>query len=199
MYAWWGGLSALNRGSFCASVFFGVLFAWQLLATLWGLGGDGLADGDVAADDVAGGDAAETMSAFKLLSIRSIVTFLTLFSWGGALYLADGRSVQAAVGLGSLWGAAGMTVVALLLYALPKLAQTGTLNVATAVGRAGTVYLDIPAGGEGEIRTEVNGVVTHVKARAADGQAMKAGTAVVVERVVFGNRVEVRVAERPRG
>ena len=114
-------------------------------------------------------------------------------------YLADGRSVQAAVGLGSLWGAAGMTVVALLLYALPKLAQTGTLNVATAVGRAGTVYLDIPAGGEGEIRTEVNGVVTHVKARAADGQAMKAGTAVVVERVVFGNRVEVRVAERPRG
>lgn len=199
MYAWWGGLSALNRGFFCASVFFGVLFSWQLLATLWGLGGDGLADGDVAADDVAGGDAAETMSAFKLLSIRSIVTFLTLFSWGGALYLADGRSVQAAVGLGSLWGAAGMTVVALLLYALPKLAQTGTLNVATAVGRAGTVYLDIPAGGEGEIRTEVNGVVTHVKARAADGQAMKAGTAVVVERVVFGNRVEVRVAERPRG
>ena len=199
MHAWWGGLSALNRGFFCAAVFFGVLFAWQLLATLWGLGGDGLADGDVTADDVVGGDAAETMSAFKLLSIRSIVTFLTLFSWGGALYLADGRSVQAAVGLGSLWGAAGMTVVALLLYALPKLAQTGTLNVATAVGRAGTVYLDIPAGGEGEIRTEVNGVVTHVKARAADGQAMKAGTAVVVERVVFGNRVEVRVAERPRG
>jgi len=199
MHAWWGGLSALNRGFFCAAVFFGVLFAWQLLATFWGLGGDGLADGDVTADDVVGGDAAETMSAFKLLSIRSIVTFLTLFSWGGALYLADGRSVQAAVGLGSLWGAAGMTVVALLLYALPKLAQTGTLNVATAVGRAGTVYLDIPAGGEGEIRTEVNGVVTHVKARAADGQAMKAGTAVVVERVVFGNRVEVRVAERPRG
>ncbi|HPM24376.1 MAG TPA: hypothetical protein PLP66_10760, partial [Phycisphaerae bacterium] len=61
------------------------------------------------------------------------------------------------------------------------------------------VYLDIPADGEGEIRTEVNGVVTHVKARAAGGQAVKAGTAVVIERVVFGNRVEVRVAERPRG
>ncbi len=199
MYAGWDGLSALNRGFFSAAVFFGVLFVWQLAVTLFGLGGDGLADGDVTADDVSGGDAAETMSAFKLLSIRSIVTFLTLFSWGGALYLADGRSVQAAVGLASLWGLAGMAVVALLLYALPKLAHTGTLNVATAVGGAGTVYLDIPAGGEGEIRTEVNGVVTHVKARAADGLAVKAGTAVVVERVVFGNRVEVRVAERPRG
>ena len=66
-------------------------------------------------------------------------------------------------------------------------------------GQKVTVVKTIPAGGEGEIRTEVNGVVTHVKARAADGQAMKAGTAVVVERVVFGNRVEVRVAERPRG
>jgi len=28
---------------------------------------------------------------------------------------------------------------------------------------------------------------------------VKAGTAVVIERVGFGNRVEVRVAERPRG
>ncbi len=199
MDAWWGGLSVLNRGFFCAAAFFGVLFVWQLAATLLGLGGDGLADGDVAGDDVAGGDAVETMSAFKLLSIRSIVTFLTLFSWGGALYLAAGRSVLAAVGLASLWGAAGMAVVALLLYALPKLAQTGTQNLATAVGRAGNVYVDIPVGGEGEIRTEVNGVVTHVKARAADGQAMKAGTAVVVERVVFGNRVDVRAAEGLRG
>jgi len=132
MYAWWDGLSALNRGFFSAAVFFGVLFVWQLAATLFGLGGDGLADGDVTADDVSGGDAAETMSAFKLLSIRSIVTFLTLFSWGGALYLADGRSVQAAVGLASLWGIAGMAVVALLLYALPKLAQTRRRSAARA-------------------------------------------------------------------
>ncbi|HRT30195.1 MAG TPA: hypothetical protein P5527_10410 [Kiritimatiellia bacterium] len=199
MHAWWGGLSALNRGFFCAAVFFGVLFVWQLLATLAGLGGDDVADGDVTVDDVTGGDAAETMSAFKLLSIRSVVTFFTLFSWGGALYLADGRSVRAAIGLGGLWGVAGMAVVALLLYVLPKLAHTGTLNLATAVGAAGSVYIDIPEGGEGEIRTEVDGVMSHVKARASDGQAVKAGTAVVVERVVFGNRVEVRAVEGARG
>ncbi|HRR32828.1 MAG TPA: hypothetical protein P5026_01895 [Kiritimatiellia bacterium] len=199
MHAWWGGLTALNRGFFCAAVFFGVLFVWQLVATLWGLGGDGLADGDVPADHMVGGDATETMSAFKLLSIRSIVTFLTLFSWGGALYLADGYSVQKAVGLASLWGAAGMLVVALLLHTLPKLAHTGNLRLATSVGAAGNVYVDIPAGGEGEVRTEVDGVVSYVKARAADGQAIKAGTAVVIERVVVGNRVEVRAVEKTGG
>ena len=134
MHAWWGGLSALNRGFFCAAVFFGVLSVWQLLATLMGLDSDDVMDGDVTVDDVAGGDAAETMGAFKLLSIRSVIAFFTLFSWGGALYLADGRSVRAAFGLGGLWGVAGMAVVALLLYALPKLAHTGTLDIATAVG-----------------------------------------------------------------
>lgn len=41
--------------------------------------------------------------------------------------------------------------------------------------------------------------MSHVKARASDGQAIKAGTAVVVERVVFGNRVEVRAVEGARG
>ena len=164
-----------------------------------GLDSDDVTDGDVTVDDVAGGDAAETMGAFKLLSIRSVIAFFTLFSWGGALYLADGRSVRAAIGLGALWGAAGMVVVALLLYVLPKLAHTGTLDIATAVGAAGSVYIDIPEGGEGEIRTEVGGVMSHVKARASDGQAIKAGTAVVVERVVFGNRVEVRAVEGTRG
>lgn len=164
-----------------------------------GLDSDDVMDGDVTVDDVAGGDAAETMGAFKLLSIRSVIAFFTLFSWGGALYLADGRSVRAAIGLGGLWGVAGMAVVALLLYALPKLAHTGTLDIATAVGTVGSVYIDIPEGGEGEIRTEVGGVMSHVKARASDGQAIKAGTAVVVERVVFGNRVEVRAVEGARG
>ena len=89
----------------------------------------------------------------------------TLFSWGGALYLADGRSVRAAIGLGGLWGVAGMAVVALLLYALPKLAHTGTLDIATAVGTVGSVYIDIPEGGEGEIRTEVGGVMSHAAPR----------------------------------
>ena len=76
MYAWWNGLSVLNRGFYVVAVFFGVLFAWQLVATLLGLGGDGVSDGDVAADDPTGGDAVETMSAFKLLSIRSSYNFV---------------------------------------------------------------------------------------------------------------------------
>jgi hypothetical protein len=199
MSDWWDGLSALTRGFYCAAAFFGVFFAWQLVSTFMGLGGDGLADGDeLSADHGTGGDAEATMGAFKLLSIRSVVTFLTLFTWGGALYLSAGRSVSYAVGVSTVWGLAGMVAVSLILYALPKLTQNGTRNLAAATGAEGVVYLDIPDGGEGEIRAKVGGVMTHVRARAADGRGLKAGTPVVVARVVGGNRVEVHAAG-PRG
>jgi hypothetical protein len=196
MFAGWDSLSALNRGFYCAAAFFGVFFVWQLVATLLGLGGDGLADGDgVSGDHGTGGDADQTMSVFKLLSIRSVITFLTLFTWGGAMYLTAGRSVGYAVGVSTLWGLAGMAAVALLLYALPKLAQTGNQDLATAMGAEGVVYLDIPERGEGEIRLEVSGVMSHVRARSADGLALKAGVPVVVARVAGGNRVEVRAVD----
>jgi hypothetical protein len=198
MAEWWDGLTGLNRGFYCAAVFFGVFFVWQLVATFLGLGGDGMADGDATAEDGTGGDADQTMSVFKLLSIRSVITFLTLFSWGGAMYLSAGRSVAYAVGVSSVWGLAGMTAVALLLYALPKLTHVGNKNIATAVGGEGVVYLDIPADGEGEIRVQVSGVLSHVRARCADGRALRAGSPVVVTRIVGGNRVEVKAAGEVR-
>ena len=190
MLAWWDHLSVLNRGFYCAAVFFGVFFVWQVMTTFLGL-----ADGDAATEHGAGDDADQTMIVFKLLSIRSVITFLTLFSWGGALYLTAGRSEAYAVGVSSVWGLAGMAAVAFLLHALPRLAHTGNQDIATAVGGEGVVYLDIPEKGEGEIRIEVSGVLSHVRARSADGRALRTGSPVVVTRAVGGNRVEVKAAE----
>jgi hypothetical protein len=53
------------------------------------------------------------------------------------------------------------------------------------------VYADIPAGGTGQIRTLVSGVVTVVAARAAGGEALKAGTPVKVRRCLDATTVEV--------
>lgn len=197
MVGWWNGLSALNRGFYCAALFFSALFAWQLIAALVGVGGDG--DDGSWSDHASGADAAETMHAFELLSLRSIVTFLTLFSWGGALYLSDGESVGYALGVSAAWGLAGMLAVALVLRGMRRLTHSGNLRLETSVGGAATVYLDIPAGGEGEVRAEVSGVLSHVRARTADGRALKAGAAVVVSRVLRANLVEVRPAERGEG
>ena len=97
------------------------------------------------------------------------------------------------MGISSLWGLAGMASVALLLSLLPKLAHTGTKRIASSVGAHGTVYLDIPEGGQGEVRVAVSEVVSFVKARARGGGVLKAGTPIVVRRVIDPTTVEVEV------
>lgn len=191
MAEWWNGLSGLGRALLYGAVFFSVLFLWQLLSALLGATFDAeVHDGDL--DTSADGhDGADSVEAFRLLSVRSIVTFFTLFTWGGALYLGEGLSTGKAMGLAALWGLAGMAVVAILLHWLPRLAETGTKDLASAVGARGTVYLDIPAQGVGEVRVLVSGVLTHAEARGVGGMAIKASSPVRVVRQLDAKSVEV--------
>jgi hypothetical protein len=205
MTAWWDSMTALTQGFFCAAAFFSVFFLWQLIAALIGLddSGDDAADGvdfdgdvDADVDHVGAGadaDADGTVVAFRLLSIRAIVTFCTLFTWGSALYLSRGESIVRSLGISTIWGLAGMGSVALLLSLLPKLAHTGTKRIATSLGAHGTVYLDIPEAGLGEVRIAVSDVISFVKARTHSGAAIASGTPVVVTRILGPATVEVEV------
>jgi hypothetical protein len=216
MMEWWKSLTALNQFFFGGAAFFTLVFLWQFVGMLIGLshGGDfdmhveAHVDGDVGADvdgdvDVSVDnieahsmqDAAESTAAFHILSVRAILAFLTLFFWAGALYMDSGKTVNQSVVLAMAWGAAGWLVVALLLHWLRKLAETGTRRLSTALGQTGTVYVDIPAGGQGEVRVAVSGVVSVVKARAAGGLAIKAGSPVRVTRMIDIGCVEVRPPE----
>jgi hypothetical protein len=204
MTEWWNTLTHLNQAFYCSATFFSVFFLWQMLAALLGLAGDETdvdvdSDMDVDAQDGmddfeadAADDSTATLVAFKLLSIRAIITFCTLFSWGCALYLSRGDSVGRAMGVSTVWGLAGMASVALLLSWLPKLAHTGTRNINTALGTQGTVYLDIPADGAGEVRISVSNVISYTKARSATGKPLKTGTPIVVTRVIDQTSVEVK-------
>lgn len=204
MNEWWDGLCAVNRGFYMAAIGFGVIFVWQLLAMLFGLGGDDV-DGDIDHGGMDGShdgtygdfehgahsDALETIDAFKLFSMRSIVTFFTLFTWGTALYMNNGLVLSKSMLYGSLWGLTGMFLVALLLYGLKKLAETGTKDLNTCIGKTGTVYLNIPKNGIGEIKVQVSGVSNHVKARGVGGAALAANTAIKVVKRTEGNVFEV--------
>lgn len=209
MSEWWDTLNALNQAFYVGACFFSVLFIWQLLAALIGLGGDEIdADGDVDVDvsadldhdgtydDFEAGaeaDSGESMTSFKLLSVRAIITFFTLFTWGGALYMNDGIAAPKATGLALIWGLAGGLIIAVLLNMLRKLAETGNRQLATSLGTMGTVYLNIPENGTGEVKVTVSGVVSHVKARAKDGKEVAAGTPIRVVKKIGPNILEVEV------
>jgi len=204
---WWSGLSSTNKAFFCFAFFFSALFLWQFVMTLIGLAGSGTdteldagtdADVDMDADMDMDADAEavevtahETTVSFKLLSIRSIITGGMLFGWAGALYLYDGTPLKTALLYAVAWALAGALVIAVLMYLMRHLQETGTPRLATCVGQPATVYMDIPASGTGKVRTLVSGAVSFVPARAADGQPMTAGTPVRVTRLLDASTVEV--------
>jgi uncharacterized membrane protein YjfL (UPF0719 family) len=198
------------------AAFFSVLFLWQLLSTLLGgIGGTehieaggtdvhadlGAAGHDVGGHDAAGhpghepGTAVESVATFKLLSVRSVTAFGLLFGWAGVLYLRSGIGQNPTLLYSVLWGVVGMLIVSAIFYFLMRMTETGTRRLATALGQPATVYMDIPAGGAGQIRVMISGAVSFISARAAGGEALKAGTAVVVKRLIGPNTVEVEKAQ----
>ena len=210
MGEWWADLTTINQVFYGMAAFFGALFVWQFVATLLGLSGESEADagGDVDADvdmdadatydqfeDGAEADAAETMAAFRLLSIRSVIAFFTLFSWAGAMYLDTGKSLSTAMIYAIIWGTAGMLIVALMLSWMRKLTETGTVDLNSCVGTMGEVYLDIPEGGVGEVRVTVSGQVSYIKARAAGGAAVASRTPIRVVRKLNQGTIEIKPVE----
>lgn len=192
MQEWWAGLESTTRFFYGMAAFFSVFFLWQMVAAFLGLTGDdvdvGDADVDIsdldASDDFDHQDVVESSQAFKILSLRSIITFFTLFSWGSALYTADGMPVVKAMGISSVWGLAGMFSIAVIFWGMGKLTETGTKDAASCMGQIGTVYLNIPADGFGEVKTSISGAVEHIKARSVSGEALPSGTQVRIVQVV---------------
>lgn len=207
MLEWWNQLTPLNQGFYCAALFFAVLFVWQLIAAFIGLSGEHEADGaagesdfdadgmevehDGALEHHAEGDLIDSTASFRLLSIRSIVTFLMLFTAGGALYLDAKVPLPRAMGYSVLWGLAGMFLIASVFYLMRRMTESGTVDINSCVGGPGTVYLDIQEGKPGEVRVAVSGVVSHLKARAAGSAEIKAGTPVRITRRLDQTTVEV--------
>jgi hypothetical protein len=191
----WSGLSGLNRALFVAAAFFSVFFVWQMISAFIGLGGDGgVDDGDASTPDTQDHppDTHDTVSLFKMVSIRSILAFATLFTWASALYMSLGNmSTTRALLLGLAWGLSAMVAVALILNLMRRMTHSGNIQLSACVGTTASVYLDIPAGGIGEIRAMCDDVMTHVKARATDGAPIKSGTSVRVARMTAPDVVEV--------
>ena len=202
MTEWWQELTAVAKWFYGGAVFFSVFFLWQFISSLIGLSGgedidvdagDMDVDADVDADIEAAsaGDAAESLAAFRLLSIRAILAFFTMFAWAGALYLDVGVETNWAIGYATLWGWGGFLTVAVVVNLMRRLAETGTARLATSVGTTGTVYLNVPAGGEGEARVTVSGSIRYVKARGAGGREIQAGTPIRVVRSLGTNIIEI--------
>ena len=143
----------------------------------------GGAAGDLDAETDVGGHSDQSAAAFKLLTLQSLSAFSMGTGWAGiaamnTLHWDEGRSLLAAV----LVGFGFVALLGFLMSQILGLQSSGTMNPGRAIGKIGSVYAGIPAGGRGQIQVEFQGRLATLDA-VAHGQPIPRGTRVRVESV----------------
>lgn len=151
-----------------------------------------------AVSDGADGSNPSDMGTMQFFSVQGVITFLTVFSWSGIILYGTTGNIPAAIIVGFLLGAAAMFGVAKILQLSRKLAQNGTLNMNNLLGASGTVYLVIPASGNGhgKVSVSVGERLVEFDAITEDDTVLTDGTAVRVTDIRSGNML---VVERTDG
>ena len=162
-----------------------IVFGLTLITGLLGLGG--LDHGDMDAVDGSFIEHPDTgMLDFKLISLRSIFAFLTVFGWGGVVFGGGLKGFFISLLLGFLT----MFLTAYSFYLILKLQGSGNVKNEDFIGKTGSVYLGIPGGnGEGKVTVSAGGA-TH-ELRALADKAIPTGSGITVKEYLGNNRYKV--------
>ncbi|MBN1266989.1 MAG: NfeD family protein [Anaerolineales bacterium] len=134
---------------------------------------DGLTSSDVH-------HAAETDISFQLLSLQGLTAFFMMFGLVGlALYKAN-LFVPFTVFGAILGGLFTVWVIGILFSKMTRLQADGTIDITNAVGQSGSVYLNIPAKGTGQVQVTIQGSLKIVDAVASEGRKLSTGEKVRV-------------------
>jgi hypothetical protein len=177
----------------CAVVGGTVLVVQTILLVFAGGAGDhdlgGAGDGDV--DGHVGHDTGD-LTYVRWLSLKTIVAALTFFGLGGLAAEKGGLSGMVGFLVALVAGFLAILAVGFLMASLARLQSSGNLDLRNAVGRAGTVYLRVPAAGSGrgKVTIDVQGRSIEVEATTA-GPELPTGAMVRVVGLSAGDALDV--------
>jgi hypothetical protein len=194
---------------FICAVFGGTLMVLQLVMMITGVGGDadssdfgdsGDVGGDADSDGISDtdgnsaiGEHSHTVDIFKVLSLRTIIAGITFFGLGGLAGLTGGTTKLVSVILAIASGLIAIYFVYYLYLSVANLKSDGSISSKTLVGSFGNVYIKIPASGTGVGKVLVNQQERTMEYEAVTaGNELKAGTPIVVVRIVSPTTVEVK-------
>ena len=184
--SFWDGLSLLGKFNWIIAIPSTIVFIVNIILAL--IGGDADADHDVGDVDIS-----EGFSGY-IISFKTILSFLTMFSWSGILAETWGLKIIATIGISVIAGFITMVAMAFLLYFLSKLTQDGTMKIKNAIGETGYVYLPIPEkmAGKGQIQIEVQGSLRTLEAMTEDLEPIKSNTNIEVVTILENNVLLVK-------
>jgi|MucameStandDraft_1065616.scaffolds.fasta_scaffold08306_6 membrane protein implicated in regulation of membrane protease activity len=203
MIVWWESLSDILRVLYCMAVPSTLLLVIQTLMSMLGSdSGEGVNYSDTSGLDLDVPDGADVnldfdlpdqmdmqhytdgsspgdATAMRLLTLQTIVAFLTVFSWSSIASIHAGTEPLFSLLFGLVLGGIAMFLVAKLVQASSKLAENGTISLKNAIGENGRVYLPIAAKGvsPGKVMVQVQGQLRECSA-ITEGDAIPTGTSV---------------------
>lgn len=191
MADWWTGLTDLQHIFAFIGVPATLVLIVQTVLLFFGIGdGDDIdIDGDGIPDIETGDD------GLTLFSIRGIVGMLCIGGWSGIVFVDLGLSNQVAILLSALCGLAALFGIAYLMKAVLKLQSSGNIQLGSAVGKTGQVYIPIPAKGigRGKVHIVVQDRYIEVEAVTDSDEPLRTGETV---RVVSTDDMGLVMVER---
>jgi membrane protein implicated in regulation of membrane protease activity len=186
MGAFYASLNGLERFFALCAAIGGVTLLIRIVLMLIGADSSDLMDTDVDSADASISDAAD--AGFRIISLQGITGFFMMFGLVGlALSRQSQVSQPVAAGGGIAAGLLSMVVISWIFNAMTKLQSDGTLDIKSAVGQKGTVYLTIKPKQGGKVSITIQGRLCVLDAITDRDEPIPTGEMVEVVRVTNSN------------
>ncbi len=155
MNTWWSSIPMNEKFYWYLAIPFTVVFLIQIGALLLGIGESGFDFEDVGIGEVDSGgfdfdgDDMIVPLGKRVINLRNIIYFFTIFSWSGILFTRDGRGIITTLILSISVASIVVAILVVILSLLMKATANGLMDKNNAIGQKGKVYLKIPKKGEG--------------------------------------------------
>ena len=152
MEEWWSSLGLFMQSVWCITLFASLVFVIQTIMTFIGMDTDGGMDVDVSADTAIDGDS----GPFQLFTFRNFINFLLGFGWSIISFEKAIENQFVLILVSAVIGVLLVMAVMAIFRFMSRMEQSGTINMANAVGCRGNVYLKIPGEKRGEGKVQIS-------------------------------------------
>ena len=148
MIQWWNSLDLFARVYALIAVPATFILLLQTVLLFLGIGAD---DDGI---DLTGNDQIDTPGdgggdGLVLFSVRGIMAMLCVGGWSGLALYASGVNRALTIIISFVCGCAALLAIAYLMRAVMKLQSSGNIDLGSAIGKTGRVYIPIPADAKG--------------------------------------------------
>ena len=192
----------LRSALFCVAIPATVIMILQTVMIFIGMAGHSDVDmpDDNGIDGVFGNDSPDAPdvhfgdSGLRIFTVRGMVAFFAVGGWAGLSALSLSGSAAAAIITAFIAGTLALLLVAWFFKWAASLNENGTLQMDSAVGKVGEVYITVPAnmGGTGKVNVIIQGRLTEAEAMTDCERPLKYGEPVEVVGMAVGNVFKVR-------